>query len=71
MSLMGLDIGTTGCKAIIFNLSGRTIASAYREYPLLHPQPGRSELDVHNLWTSVKEAIQEANFRARPIRLPP
>ncbi len=63
MSLLGLDIGTTGCKAIAFNLGGRTLASAYREYPLLHPQPGWSELDIHDLWTKVTEVIEEANSR--------
>ena len=63
MSLMGLDVGTTGCKAIIFDLDGKTIASAYREYPLLHPQPGWSELDIHDLWAKVKEVIREANSR--------
>lgn len=40
MSYLGLDIGTSGCKALVFDDSGRTLASAYREYPLNHPQPG-------------------------------
>lgn len=42
MSLVGLDVGTTGCKAVAFDLQGNVIASAYREYPLLHPKPGWS-----------------------------
>jgi len=37
MSILGLDVGTTGSKAIAFDLEGRAIASSYREYPLLHP----------------------------------
>ncbi len=33
MSLLGLDIGITGCKAVAFGLDGATLAQAYREYP--------------------------------------
>jgi len=60
MSLMGLDIGTTGTKATIFNEEGRMLASAYREYPLLHPQPGWMEVDPEQVWRMVKEALAEA-----------
>lgn len=63
MSLMGLDVGTTGCKAVVFDLEGRMIAHAYREYPLLHLQPGWSELDTNDLWNKVKEVVSEANSR--------
>jgi glycerol kinase len=45
MSLLGLDVGTTGTKAVAFDLDGRVLASAYREYPLRSPRPGRQELD--------------------------
>ena len=45
MSLLGIDVGTTGCKAVAFDDSGSIIASAYREYPLQFPKPGWIELD--------------------------
>ena len=45
MSLIGLDVGTTGCKAIVVNLEGKVLGEAYREYPLTYPQPGWAELD--------------------------
>jgi xylulokinase len=57
---MGLDIGTTGTKACIFNEEGKLLASAYREYPLLHPRPGWVELDPENVWTCVCQAVSEA-----------
>ena len=63
MSIMGLDIGTTGCKAVTFNENGAILAKAYREYPLLHPMSDRSELDVHLLWQRVVEVIQEVNLQ--------
>ncbi len=63
MSLMGLDIGTTGTKATIFDEEGRARASAYREYSMLHPRPGWMELDPEEVWRNVKEAVAEAAGR--------
>ena len=60
MSLMGLDIGTTGAKASVFDEKGRSLASAYREYPLLDPRPGWLELDPREVWRNVREAVAEA-----------
>jgi xylulokinase len=60
MSLMGLDIGTTGTKATIFDEDGRIISSGYREYPLVHPQPGWMEVDPRQVWQMVTEAVREA-----------
>lgn len=59
MSLLGIDLGTTGCKAGAFGLDGICIAQAYREYDMLHPQPGWSELDSSNVWKKTKEVIAE------------
>jgi len=70
MSLMGLDIGTTGTKATVFNEDGRIIAGAYREYPLLHPHPGWMEVDPEQVWGLVCEAVAEATAGAAgdPVR---
>ncbi len=64
MSLLGLDIGTTGCKAIVFSEDMTILGSAYREYPLLHPQPGWAELDPVAVWDKVEAAIVEAVAKA-------
>ena len=60
MSLMGLDVGTTGTKATVFDVEGRALASAYREYPMLQPQHGWLELDPRTVWQKVREAVGEA-----------
>jgi len=60
MSLMGIDVGTTGCKAVIFNTEGKQLASAYREYPLLSPKPGWCEIDSKQVLALTKEAVREA-----------
>jgi len=59
MSLMSIDIGTTGCKVIAFTAEGNIVASAYREYPLKHPRPGWLELDSNEVWEKVASAIRE------------
>ncbi len=61
MSLLGLDIGTTGCKAIAFDENGRLLASAYREYPLLNPRPGFFELEPDLVWSYLCDCIRQIN----------
>ena len=59
MSLLGIDVGTTGCKAVAFNVEGEILASAYREYPLLSPRPGWMELDAHQVTAAIQAVIRE------------
>jgi len=57
---MGVDIGTTGCKAAAFDEGGRLLSIAYREYPLRHPEPGAAELDSAEVLCACDEVIREA-----------
>jgi len=70
MSLLGLDIGTTGCKAIAFSNDGNIIAHSYREYGVIYPQPGWAELDPNKVWGCVKEVISEVAHKSQndPIK---
>jgi xylulokinase len=69
MSYMGVDVGTTGCKAVVFE-SGRQIALAYREYPLLAPHSGWAELDSADVCEKCFAVIREAAKAAAadPVR---
>jgi len=60
MALMGVDIGMTGAKAVVFDLEGRPLGQGCREYPLLHGEPGAAELDAEEVWRAVEQAIGEA-----------
>jgi xylulokinase len=64
MSLIGLDVGTTGCKAIVFDVNGNILGQAYREYPFIHRQPGWIEIDSNQVWQATQEAIAEASTAA-------
>ena len=37
---IGIDIGTSGTKTVLFTALGETVASASVEYPLYQPQNG-------------------------------
>ena len=61
MSYIGLDIGTSGCKAVVFNEAGLELASAYREYPVRRPKRNWAELDSEEVMTKCFEIITEVN----------
>ena len=42
---MGVDIGTSGCKAVVFDENGKQIAQSSREYDLTFTEDGGAELD--------------------------
>jgi xylulokinase len=60
MSLMGLDIGTTGCRSVIFNDEGKILAQSYMEYPEIYPKPGWVEMDPNRIWQSIKAVIKKS-----------
>jgi xylulokinase len=59
MSLMGIDVGTSGCKVVIFSHNGKILSSAYREYAFVSPEPGWGQLESLVVWGKIKEAIAE------------
>jgi xylulokinase len=58
--LLGLDIGTTGAKALVCDQNGRVLASATAEYPLYTPFPLWSEQDPADWWRGARQALREA-----------
>lgn len=70
MSILGLDVGTTGVKAVAFREDGSCLATAYREYNLISPRPGHLELSPNQVLAAVTQATTEigAVTRDDPIR---
>jgi len=54
---VGLDVGTTGVKALAVAPDGSVVASAERTYGLSQPQPGWSEQDPADWWSASEAAI--------------
>ena len=60
MSLLGLDVGTTGCKAVVFSPDGIIRAQAYKEYDLLYSEKGWVEFDSRRVMEIIKDLIRDA-----------
>jgi len=58
--VLAIDQGTTGSRAIVFDQRGRTVASAYEEFPQYFPRPGWVEHDPEEIWRSVYRTTQKA-----------
>jgi len=59
MYLIGLDIGTAGCKAALFAQDGTLLASAAREYAVEIPRATWAEQDAERVWVLAREVLSE------------
>lgn len=59
MSLLGIDIGTTGCKVAVFNTGGKLLSSAYCEYDVTRELPGQTELDSREVSSKIFQVIRK------------
>jgi xylulokinase len=60
MAVIGLDVGTAGCKATVVREDGATLGFAYQSYSLVIPGPGMAELNARVVWEAVKKALRQA-----------
>jgi len=57
--LLGLDVGTTHLKAVIYDLEGRVVATALRPTATHHPRPQWAVYQPEEIWQGVAQAIRE------------
>jgi xylulokinase len=64
--LVGIDVGTTGTKTIIFNLQGEIVGRGYTEYGCIYPKPNWVEQDVNTLieavFTTNRTALRDSGI---------
>jgi len=58
--LLGLDISTTGAKALIIDETGKVIASHTTPQPISTPKPLWSEQNPSDWWSGIAESIRAA-----------
>ena len=68
-ALVGLDVGTTGVKAVAIAGDGGVVARAERGYPLATPQPGWCEQDPDDWWDASQAALADLGVEPRAIGL--
>ncbi|MGN0554522.1 MAG: FGGY family carbohydrate kinase, partial [Candidatus Fimenecus sp.] len=57
--VIGIDLGTSATKAVLFDEIGVKIASASAEYPMYQPQNGWAEQDPEDWWNAAVTVIGE------------
>lgn len=62
--MLGVDIGTTSTKAVLFDLKGNAFQQSSVEYPLNVPEPGAAEQDPKEILEAVKESIRTVMKRS-------
>jgi xylulokinase len=69
--LLGIDIGTSGSKALLINTAGKVVASQTTSYPMFTPRPLWAEQNPQDWWeatkTSIKGVLAEAGISASEI----
>ena len=66
--LLGLDLGTTGCKAAVYDASGHTLGESYLEYGLITLSSTMIEQDPQAWWDLARQAIHQALLAASANR---
>ncbi|GAB4442271.1 MAG: xylulokinase [Anaerolineae bacterium] len=63
-AVIGLDIGTTSAKAVLFDLTGAALATAQQVIGLSTPRPGWAEQDPAELWAAVQSVLRQVAMQA-------
>lgn len=61
MSLMGIDIGTTSSKAMVFSLEGDLLTAHSEQYPLITNEHRHCVLNPREVWSAVKACIHSCS----------
>lgn len=59
MYYCGIDVGTSGVKAVVFDERGREKKKAYRAYDLSFSSDGTRSLDAEEIWKKTKSVLRE------------
>jgi len=69
--LLGLDVGTTSLKAVLFDVDGALLSQASQEYPTVYPHPNWAEQDPDDWWRAacavLPQVIAQAGADPRAI----
>jgi xylulokinase len=58
VTAIGIDVGTTGVKALAVSETGEVLARCEESYPLSTPRPGWAEQDPEHWWRATERALE-------------
>ena len=68
--VLALDAGTTSSRSLLFDVTGRIVAMAQREFTQHFPQPGWVEHDALEIWeTQRAEALTTEGSSPATVRI--
>ena len=69
--LLGIDLGTSGTRTVLFNRDGEVLRAKSVEYPLYQPHNGWAEQDPKDWWeaaiATISLVVKESGVDARDI----
>lgn len=57
--LLGIDIGTSSCKTVLFDTSGNQIYEVSEEYPVYYPENGMAEQNADEWYAAMCRSIRK------------
>ena len=64
-NILGIDVGTTGIKAVVFDQFGNTLDTEYSEYETFFPNPDWVEQDPNTWWNVLKNVLHKLFLRVQ------
>ena len=69
--LLGIDLGTSGTRSVLFDENGQVIAARSAEYPLHQPRNGWAEQDPEDWWqaaiATISQVVKQSGVDPRKI----
>ena len=69
--VLALDVGTTSCRAVLFDQTGQQISSEQKEFTQYFPQPGYVEHDAEEIWQAlcfcIETLLQKTHILSKDI----
>ncbi len=69
--ILSIDQGTTGSRAYVFDVNGKIVGTAYKEFTQYFPKPGWVEHDAEEIWRScvfvIRKALRSAKISPKQI----
>ena len=66
--IVAIDQGTTSSRAILFNLSGKSIYSSQKEFKQYFPKDGWVEHNPNEIWNTTKKVLIDAINKSKRLK---